>query len=88
MLRPMPPLNWLRTFEACARHMCLTAAANEPGPTQSAVSQQKNPKTLGFTDHLLHKYRRSAFRRDVGQCAAYPRSGTITWLMKRKPFSH
>jgi LysR family glycine cleavage system transcriptional activator len=36
----MPPLNWLRTFEVCARHMSFTAAANELGLTQSAVSQQ------------------------------------------------
>lgn len=36
----LPPLNWLRTFEAAARHLSFTAAADEIGLTQSAVSQQ------------------------------------------------
>jgi len=35
----MPPLNWLRAFEAAARHMSFTQAANEIGVTQAAVSQ-------------------------------------------------
>lgn len=33
-------LNWLRTFEAAARHLSFTAASKEPGLTQSAVSLQ------------------------------------------------
>lgn len=36
----LPPLNWLRAFEAAARHMSFTEAARELGVTQSAVSQQ------------------------------------------------
>lgn len=41
-MRPgqMPPLNWLRSFEAAARTLSFTAAATELGITQSAVSQQ------------------------------------------------
>lgn len=35
----LPPLIWLRTFEACARHLNFTAAGNELGLTQAAVSQ-------------------------------------------------
>ena len=38
--RVLPPLNWLRAFEAAARHMSFTLAADEIGITQSAVSQQ------------------------------------------------
>ena len=38
--QPMPPLNWLRSFEASARLGSYTAAANELSITQSAVSQQ------------------------------------------------
>lgn len=35
----LPPLTWLRTFEACARHRNFTAAGEELGLTQAAVSQ-------------------------------------------------
>lgn len=36
---PLPPLNWLRAFEAAARHMSFTDAGRELGVTQSAISQ-------------------------------------------------
>jgi LysR family glycine cleavage system transcriptional activator len=36
----LPPLNWLRAFEASARSLSFTAAAQELSMTQSAVSQQ------------------------------------------------
>jgi DNA-binding transcriptional LysR family regulator len=36
---PLPPLVWLRTFEACARHLNFTSAGVELGLTQAAVSQ-------------------------------------------------
>lgn len=36
----LPPLHWLRAFEAAARHLSFTAAASELNMTQSAVSQQ------------------------------------------------
>jgi LysR family glycine cleavage system transcriptional activator len=36
----LPPLNWLRAFEASARCLSFTAAAEELSMTQSAVSQQ------------------------------------------------
>jgi len=35
----LPPLPWLRTFEACARHLNFTSAGAELGLTQAAVSQ-------------------------------------------------
>ena len=38
-LAALPPLNWLRAFEAAARHRSFTAAAEELHLTQSAVSQ-------------------------------------------------
>ncbi len=40
MAKSLPPLNWFRSFEAAARTLSSTAAANEIGLTQSAVSQQ------------------------------------------------
>lgn len=36
----LPPLNWLRAFEASARHLSFTGAGTELGLTQSAISQQ------------------------------------------------
>ena len=36
----IPPLNWLRSFEACARLGSFTAAAAELNITQPAVSHQ------------------------------------------------
>lgn len=36
----LPPLNWLRAFEASARALSFTIAAQELNMTQSAVSQQ------------------------------------------------
>lgn len=63
----MPPLQWLRSFEAAARHLSFTAAARELHLTQSAVSQQvrllenyigqalfiRQPKRLELTDTAL-----------------------------------
>ncbi|MCK7613141.1 LysR family transcriptional regulator [Roseibium sediminicola] len=65
MTQKLPPLNWFRAFEAAARHLSFTAAAEEIGMTQSAVSQQikslevrlgvplfeRKPRGLALTDH-------------------------------------
>lgn len=40
MARPLPPLNALRAFEASARHMSLTRAAEELHVTPAALSHQ------------------------------------------------
>jgi LysR family glycine cleavage system transcriptional activator len=40
MQKSLPPLGWLRTFEAAARHLSFTGAARDLNMTQSAVSQQ------------------------------------------------
>ncbi|MEX0283791.1 MAG: LysR substrate-binding domain-containing protein [Paracoccaceae bacterium] len=40
MKQSLPPLGWLRAFEAAARHLSFTGAARELNMTQSAVSQQ------------------------------------------------
>lgn len=64
MSRTLPPLTWFRTFEAAARKLSFTAAAEEIGMTQSAVSQQvraletrlgielfvRKPRGLALTD--------------------------------------
>ena len=40
MSKDLPPLGWLRTFEAAARQLSFTGAARDLNMTQSAVSQQ------------------------------------------------
>lgn len=64
MARSLPPLTWFRAFEAAARHLNFTAAAQEIGLTQSAVSQHvkaledrlgvrlfvRRPRGLALTD--------------------------------------
>lgn len=40
MKKRLPPLNWLRAFEASARHLSFTLAAQELSLTQAAISQQ------------------------------------------------
>ena len=40
MQKRLPPLNWLRSFEASARHLNFTQAAVELNLTQAAISQQ------------------------------------------------
>jgi LysR family transcriptional regulator, glycine cleavage system transcriptional activator len=40
MANDLPPVNWLRTFEAAARNASFSGAARELGVTPSAVSQQ------------------------------------------------
>jgi DNA-binding transcriptional LysR family regulator len=38
MVRPQPPLNFIRSFECAARHLSFTKAAKELGYTQAAIS--------------------------------------------------
>lgn len=64
MSRPLPPLGWFRAFDAASRRLSFTAAADELGLTQSAISQQvrsletrlgvalfvRKPRGLALTD--------------------------------------
>ncbi|MBU4528742.1 MAG: transcriptional regulator GcvA [Hoeflea sp.] len=63
MSRKLPPLNWLRAFEASARSLSFTQAASELNLTQAAISKQvkllehylseqlfiRNPRSLELT---------------------------------------
>ena len=40
MAQQLPPLTWLRAFEASARHLSFTNAAAELNLTQAAISKQ------------------------------------------------
>ncbi|MFV1491098.1 LysR family transcriptional regulator [Phaeobacter sp. JH18-32] len=55
----LPPLEWIRAFEAAARCGSFTAAAGETGITQSAISQRiaQLEKRLGVA--LFHRHPRA-----------------------------
>jgi LysR family transcriptional regulator, glycine cleavage system transcriptional activator len=67
MARRLPPLNALRAFEAAARHLSFTRAAQELNVTQAAISHQvKSLEThLGFA--LFRRLNRSLLLTDAGQ---------------------
>ncbi len=53
-MRRLPPLNWLKAFEAAGRHLSFTHAADELGVTQAAISQHVKALEL-FLDRLLFR---------------------------------
>ena len=55
MKNPLPPLGWLRTFEAAARHLSFTGAARDLNMTQSAVSQQVKSLEAYLGRPLFHR---------------------------------
>ncbi|ABC21589.1 transcriptional regulator GcvA [Rhodospirillum rubrum] len=65
--RRLPPLTALRTFEAVARHLSVTNAADELSVTPAAVSQQirQLEDTLGTA--LLRRHGRSLALTDAGR---------------------
>lgn len=55
MQNPLPPLGWLRAFEAAARHQSFTGAARDLNMTQSAVSQQIKSLEAYLGRALFHR---------------------------------
>lgn len=55
MQAPLPPLGWLRTFEAAARNLSFTGAARDLNMTQSAVSQQIKSLETYLGRPLFHR---------------------------------
>jgi len=58
-LAKMPPLEWVRAFEAAARCGSFTAAAAETGLTQSAISQRIGNLEKRLGTALFHRRARS-----------------------------
>lgn len=56
--RRLPPLNALRTFEAAARHLSFTRAADELHVTPAAVGQQVRLLEGHLGQPLFHRERR------------------------------
>lgn len=67
MSRSLPPLTWFRSFEAAARTLSFTAAAEEIGLTQSAVSQQVKSLELRLGVSLFIRKPRSLALTDEGR---------------------
>lgn len=60
-------LNWLRSFEATARHLSFTAASHEIGLTQTAVSQHIKALEMQLGDKLFLRRPKSLQLTDMGQ---------------------
>ena len=60
-------LNWLRTFDAAARHLSFTAASHELGLTQTAVSQHIKGLETKLGQNLFIRRARSLQLTDIGQ---------------------
>ncbi|WP_170596622.1 LysR substrate-binding domain-containing protein [Ruegeria arenilitoris] len=63
---PLPPLGWLRTFEAAARHLSFTGAARDLNMTQSAVSQQIKSLEGYLGQPLFHRRPRALELTEAG----------------------
>lgn len=63
----LPPLNWLRAFEASARALSFTEAAQELHMTQSAVSQQIKSLEQALGRTLFHRRARGLELTDIGR---------------------
>ena len=63
----LPPLNWLRAFEASARALSFTEAAQELHMTQSAVSQQIKSLESALGRQLFHRRARGLELTDIGR---------------------
>ena len=67
MRRPLPPPSWLRTFEAAARNLSFTRAAEELHVTQSAVSQQIRLLEDRLGEALFHRLPQSLQLTEAGK---------------------
>lgn len=67
MSRRLPPLNSLRVFEAAARHLSFTRAAEELFVTQAAVSHQIKALEEFLSLKLFRRRNRSLLLTEEGQ---------------------
>ncbi|MFQ5776138.1 MAG: transcriptional regulator GcvA, partial [Kiloniellaceae bacterium] len=67
MARRLPPLNALRAFEAAARHLSFTRAAEELHVTQAAVSHQIKALEEALGVKLFRRFNRRLMLTDAGQ---------------------
>ncbi len=72
MARRLPPLNGLRGFEAAARHLSFTLAADELGVTQAAVSHQVKALEQRLGIQLFRRLNRALMLTEAGQAYLPP----------------
>ena len=65
--RRLPPLNALRAFEAAARHLSFTRAADELGVTQAAVSHQVKALEERLEVRLFERHGRGLWLTEEGE---------------------
>ncbi|WP_106477672.1 LysR substrate-binding domain-containing protein [Phytohalomonas tamaricis] len=66
-MRRLPPLAWMQAFEAAARHLSFTAAGDELGVTQSAISQRIRLLEGRLGQALFIRHPRSLELSDAGR---------------------
>lgn len=71
MTRRLPPLNAMRTFEAAARHLSFTRAAQELNVTQAAVSHQIKSLEEHLGMPVFRRLNRALMLTEAGQ-ALFP----------------
>ena len=69
MSRRLPPLNALRAFEAAARHLSFTRAADELNVTPGAISHQIKGLEAAIGQPLFQRRTRALLLTEVGQRA-------------------
>ncbi len=67
MVRSLPPLNWVRAFEAAARHESFSMAADELGVSAGAVSQKVKALEQRLDTILFERRPRGVFLTDAGR---------------------
>jgi LysR family transcriptional regulator, glycine cleavage system transcriptional activator len=72
MARRLPPLNALRAFEAAARHLSFTKAADELFVTQAAISHQVKALETWLGQPLFRRKSRKLYLTEAGQAYAGP----------------
>ena len=72
MTRKLPPLNALRAFEAAARHLSFTKAAEELFVTQAAVSHQIKALEAHLGIPLFRRLNRRLLLTEAGQAYLPP----------------
>ena len=66
-MRQIANLNWIRSFEASARHLSFTEAARELNMTQAGVSQHIRLLEFGLQQPLFHRLPRGLQLTDAGE---------------------
>ncbi len=72
MARRLPPLNAIRAFEAAARHLSFTKAAQELFVTQAAISHQIKGLEESLGVQLFRRFNRRLMLTDAGQAYLPP----------------